>query len=144
MHVLLNSSRPTTEGLTSSSSDEGKKDKSDSGSEVIDQQFVDAKKDSDLEKPDPATPSKGDGYADAAAGGGGGSASRPTRYGPDGNPIITTGHDVSHYLVSLRDDGDEALTLRSWVLGILLGVLNNVLAVRCVLEWRSGHGKRRR
>ncbi|KAL4079659.1 OPT oligopeptide transporter protein-domain-containing protein [Scleroderma citrinum] len=38
-------------------------------------------------------------------------------------PIITTGSDVSHYLVDLRDDGGTALTFRSIFIGIVFGCL---------------------
>jgi len=50
----------------------------------------------------------------------------PTKYGPDGAPIIETGYDVSRFLVSLRDDGDESLTFRSCLLGTFWCALNNV------------------
>ena len=36
-----------------------------------------------------------------------------------GEPVIRTGRDISHFLVDLRDDGDPALTFRSLVIGTL-------------------------
>lgn len=47
-----------------------------------------------------------------------------TKFNDKGEPIIETGHDVSRYLVSVRDDGDEPMTFRGLVMGTALGVLN--------------------
>lgn len=45
----------------------------------------------------------------------------------NGEPIITTGRDVSRFAVDLRDDGDEALTFRSLVLGTVVTGLGAAL-----------------
>ncbi|TFK71693.1 oligopeptide transporter [Pluteus cervinus] len=45
----------------------------------------------------------------------------------DGEPIIRTGRDVSRFLVDIRDDGDQALTFRSMVLGTLFAGLGAAL-----------------
>ncbi|KAI9508128.1 oligopeptide transporter [Russula earlei] len=45
----------------------------------------------------------------------------------DGEPVVNTGRDVSRYLVDLRDDEDPPFTLRSVVLGTLLGGLGAAL-----------------
>jgi hypothetical protein len=49
-----------------------------------------------------------------------------TKFNKDGEPIINTGHDVSRYLVSMRDDGDAAITFRGLLIGTLLNILNNI------------------
>ncbi|KAK7687874.1 hypothetical protein QCA50_009093 [Cerrena zonata] len=41
----------------------------------------------------------------------------------NGEPVITTGRDVSRFLVDVRDDGDPALTFRSFVLGTVFAGL---------------------
>ncbi|GJE91208.1 oligopeptide transporter [Phanerochaete sordida] len=41
----------------------------------------------------------------------------------NGEPVIRNGEDVSNHLISLRDDGDPALTFRSFVLGTLFAGL---------------------
>ncbi|KAI0073510.1 oligopeptide transporter [Panus rudis PR-1116 ss-1] len=41
----------------------------------------------------------------------------------NGEPVITTGRDVSRFLVDLRDDGDPALTFRSLFLGTVFAGL---------------------
>lgn len=46
----------------------------------------------------------------------------------NGEPVITTGEDVSNYAVDVRDDGDEALTFRSFVLGTVVAGLGASLA----------------
>ena len=48
-----------------------------------------------------------------------------------GEPIITSGRDVSKYLVDLRDDGDPPFTLRSIVLGTVIGGLGAALYQVC-------------
>ncbi|KAI0265053.1 oligopeptide transporter [Gloeopeniophorella convolvens] len=45
----------------------------------------------------------------------------------NGEPVITTGKDVSHHLVDLRDDGDPPFTFRSIVLGTMFGGLGAAL-----------------
>ena len=45
----------------------------------------------------------------------------------NGEPIITTGRDVSRFVVDIRDDGDDALTFRSFVLGTVLAGLGAAL-----------------
>ncbi|PPR06785.1 hypothetical protein CVT24_011285 [Panaeolus cyanescens] len=45
----------------------------------------------------------------------------------NGEPVITTGRDVSRFAVDLRDDGDQALTFRSMVLGTLFAGLGAAL-----------------
>jgi hypothetical protein len=42
-------------------------------------------------------------------------------------PVITTGIDVSKYVVDIRDDGDSALTFRSLVLGTVFAGLGSAL-----------------
>lgn len=46
----------------------------------------------------------------------------------NGEPIIVTGEDISNYVVDDRDDGDPALTLRSFVLGTIIAGLGATLA----------------
>lgn len=41
----------------------------------------------------------------------------------DDEPVVTTGKDVSRFVVSLRDDEETAFTLRSAVLGAALTAL---------------------
>lgn len=38
--------------------------------------------------------------------------------------IIRTGEDVSNYLMSLRDDGDPSLTVRSFIIGTIMAALS--------------------
>lgn len=45
----------------------------------------------------------------------------------NGEPVITTGRDVSHFAVDIRDDGDQALTFRSIVLGTLFAGMGAAL-----------------
>ncbi|KAL1733629.1 peptide transporter MTD1 [Schizophyllum commune] len=45
----------------------------------------------------------------------------------DRERVVTTGRDVSHYVVDLRDDGDPALTFRSLVLGTVIAGLGAAL-----------------
>ncbi|KAH9002452.1 oligopeptide transporter [Lactarius hatsudake] len=45
----------------------------------------------------------------------------------NGEPVITSGRDVSRYLVDLRDDEDPPFTFRSIVLGTLIGGLGAAL-----------------
>ena len=49
----------------------------------------------------------------------------------NGEPIITSGRDVSKYLVDLRDDEDPPFTLRSIVLGTVIGGLGAALCQVC-------------
>jgi len=44
-----------------------------------------------------------------------------------GEPIITTGSDVSRFLVDVRDDGDPALTFRSLFIGTVFACLGATL-----------------
>lgn len=46
----------------------------------------------------------------------------------NGEPVISTGQDVSRYAVDLRDDGDPSLTFRSMFLGTVFGVMSAVLS----------------
>src|SRR4051812_14436616 len=50
----------------------------------------------------------------------------------NGEPVITTGKDVSYFAVDIRDDGDEALTFRSMVLGTVFAGLGAAL---CQVRW---------
>ncbi|KAF8182044.1 oligopeptide transporter [Pholiota molesta] len=45
----------------------------------------------------------------------------------NGEPVITTGRDVSRFAVELRDDGDKALTFRSIVLGTVFAGMGSAL-----------------
>ncbi|KAF5356761.1 hypothetical protein D9756_006727 [Leucocoprinus leucothites] len=45
----------------------------------------------------------------------------------NGEPVITTGLDVSRYVVDLRDDGDPALTFRSLTMGTVFAGLGAAL-----------------
>jgi OPT oligopeptide transporter protein len=45
----------------------------------------------------------------------------------NGEPAVTTGKDVSRFVVDVRDDGDDALTFRSFVLGTVLAGLGAAL-----------------
>jgi hypothetical protein len=46
----------------------------------------------------------------------------------NGEPIVTTGKDISRFVVDIRDDGDDALTFRSFVLGTILAALGAALS----------------
>lgn len=52
----------------------------------------------------------------------------------DDDHLIVTGADASNYLLSIRDDGDPALTVRSMVLGTLVAAfqasMNQIYMVR--------------
>jgi hypothetical protein len=48
-----------------------------------------------------------------------------------GEPVITSGRDVSKHLVDLRDDGDPPFTFRSIVLGTVIGALGAALYQVC-------------
>ena len=43
-------------------------------------------------------------------------------------PVITTGHDVSRFVVDVRDDGDTALTFRSMFLGTIFAGMGATLS----------------
>lgn len=45
----------------------------------------------------------------------------------NGEPVITTGRDVSRFAVDIRDDGDESLTFRSIFLGTLFAGMGAAL-----------------
>ena len=51
-----------------------------------------------------------------------------------GEPVITTGLDVSRFLVDTRDDGDPAITFRSMVIGTVFAGLGAALC-----QVRYGH-----
>jgi len=52
----------------------------------------------------------------------------------NGEPVITTGRDVSYFVVDLRDDGDQSLTFRSIFLGtIFAGLGATMVQVRDLL-----------
>ena len=56
----------------------------------------------------------------------------------NGEPVITTGEDVSRFLLTTRDDGDPALTFRSIVLGTVfagLGAAMCQVCLRLVTAW---------
>jgi len=46
----------------------------------------------------------------------------------NGVPVIKTGRDISHFVVDIRDDGDEALTFRSILLGTVFACLGATLS----------------
>ncbi|KDR80162.1 hypothetical protein GALMADRAFT_61865 [Galerina marginata CBS 339.88] len=46
----------------------------------------------------------------------------------NGEPVVTTGRDVSYFVVDVRDDGDDALTFRSMVLGTLFAGMGAALS----------------
>ena len=52
--------------------------------------------------------------------------SRPNFH--NGEPIITTGRDVSRFVVDIRDDEDPALTFRSMFLGTVFAGLGAALS----------------
>jgi hypothetical protein len=52
-------------------------------------------------------------------------------------PVITSGRDVSKYLVDLRDDEDPPFTFRSVVLGTMVGGLGAALYQVCTLALES-------
>lgn len=49
----------------------------------------------------------------------------------NGEPVVTTGYDVSRFVVDLRDDGDAALTFRSLFLGTVFAGLGAALCQVC-------------
>ena len=49
----------------------------------------------------------------------------------NGEPVITTGADVSKYLLTLRDDEDPSLTFRSIVLGTVFAGLGAAMCQAC-------------
>ncbi|KAI0068493.1 OPT superfamily oligopeptide transporter [Artomyces pyxidatus] len=51
----------------------------------------------------------------------------------NGEPVVTNGRDVSKYVVDVRDDGDQAVTFRSVVLGTMFGGLGAALYQVCVI-----------
>jgi hypothetical protein len=52
--------------------------------------------------------------------------SRPILH--NGKPVITTGQDVSRFVVDIRDDGDTALTFRSMFLGTIFAGMGAALS----------------
>jgi hypothetical protein len=55
----------------------------------------------------------------------------------NGEPVITSGIDVSKYLVDLRDDEDPPFTFRSVVLGTVIGGLGAALYQVCCTALES-------
>lgn len=49
----------------------------------------------------------------------------------NGEPVVVTGRDVSRFVVDIRDDGDDALTFRSFVIGTVLAGLGATLCQVC-------------
>ncbi|KAG6812896.1 hypothetical protein H0H92_015631 [Tricholoma furcatifolium] len=45
----------------------------------------------------------------------------------NGEAVVTTGRDVSHFIVDIRDDGEVALTFRSFVMGTVMAGLGATL-----------------
>lgn len=54
----------------------------------------------------------------------------------NGEPVIESGEDVSNFIVDDRDDGDPALTFRSFVLGTIIAGLGAALAQVSLLDVR--------
>lgn len=58
--------------------------------------------------------------------------------GESNDIVIVSGADVSAHLIPIRDDFDEALTLRSIVLATILGcfqaVMNQIYTVSCSMK----------
>ncbi|KAK7214772.1 hypothetical protein V2G26_002775 [Clonostachys chloroleuca] len=52
----------------------------------------------------------------------------------NGHPVIRDGFDVSKFLISVRDDGDPALTFRSIVLGSVFTALSSVITMLYVFK----------
>ena len=52
----------------------------------------------------------------------------------NGVPVITTGRDVSKYLVDLRDDEDPPVTFRSVLLGTVIGGLGAAVSQVCLFN----------
>jgi len=46
----------------------------------------------------------------------------------NGVQVIKTGRDISHFVVDIRDDGDEALTFRSILLGTVFACMGAALS----------------
>ena len=46
----------------------------------------------------------------------------------NGEPVITTGRDVSRFVVDIRDDNDPALTFRSMFLGTIFAGMGAALS----------------
>ena len=60
----------------------------------------------------------------------------------DGEPVITSGADVSKYLITTRDDGDPAITMRSVVLGTVFAALGAAMFVTAWgMGWKSVKAK---
>ena len=56
-----------------------------------------------------------------------------------GEPVITTGLDVSRFLVDTRGDGDPAITFRSMVIGTVFAGLGAALCEVCYSHTFVGH-----
>ena len=52
----------------------------------------------------------------------------------NGEPVITTGRDVSRYLIDLRDEQDLPITFRSVVLGTVVGGPGAALHEVCLVQ----------
>ena len=46
----------------------------------------------------------------------------------NGEPVITTGYDVSRFVVDIHDDNDSALTFRSMFLGTIFAGMSAALS----------------
>jgi hypothetical protein len=55
----------------------------------------------------------------------------------NGEPVISTGRDVSRFIVDLRDDEDPPITFRSVVLGTVTGGLGAALFQVCHVQFSS-------
>ena len=49
----------------------------------------------------------------------------------NGEPVVTNGRDISRFVIDIRDDGGNALTFRSFVLGTILAGLGAALCQVC-------------
>jgi hypothetical protein len=65
-----------------------------------------------------------------------GDADEETQY-VNGEPVITSGRDVSRFIVDLRDDQDPPLTFRSVVLGTVIGGLGAAFDQVCHVQFSS-------
>ena len=52
----------------------------------------------------------------------------PILHDGDSEPVITTGHDVSRFVVDFRDDEGNALTFRSMFLGTIFAGIGAALS----------------
>ena len=61
-------------------------------------------------------------------------ADEKTQY-VNGEPVITSGGDVSRFIVDLRDDQDPPFTFRSVVLGTVIGGLGAAFDQVCYVQF---------